>query len=189
MNLERLKATIREHKQELVSKIEKVSDDIEVISMIAGLTEECLREGKKVMWAGNGGSATQASHYAAELVGRYKKKRAPYKSISLSVDLGAITCIANDYGYAEVFSRQVEALGDPEDLLIVMSTSGLSCNIVNAVKVAKTKGIRVVGLLGGDGGSVKDICDIIYIVDSKETSIIQEVHGHICHIICEYSEG
>ena len=134
--------------------------------------------------AGNGGSATDSQHFVAELIGRYKKSRKPYSSVSLSSDIGTITCIANDFGYENIFSRQLEALGKRNDLLIAFSTSGNSKNIINLLKTSKKKKIFSICLLGNKGGQSKNLCDYPVIISSMSTARIQEMHQIIYHNVC-----
>ena len=144
-----------------------------------------LRAGKKVLLMGNGGSAADAQHIAAELVSRFKKERKAIPAISLSTDTSILTAIGNDYGFGKVFERQIEALGNKGDVVIGISTSGNSENVYRAMKLAKEMGLKTIGLLGNDGGKIKDFSDIPLIVPSKNTPRIQEAHITIEHIICE----
>ena len=143
-----------------------------------------LKKGGKIFLCGNGGSAADSQHIAAELVGRFIKDRRPLPAIALSTDTSAITCISNDYGYEYIFSRQVESLGNEADVLLAISTSGNSNNIVEAIKTAKQKKLKVIGLLGKDGGVIKEMCDIPIIVPSDVTARIQEVHIFLGHFFC-----
>lgn len=146
---------------------------------------ERLRRGGKILVAGNGGSAADAQHLAAELSGRYLKERRALAGIALTTDTSALTAIGNDYGFEVVFSRQVEALGRPGDLFIGISTSGNSPNIVKAVESAKELGLKTLGLLGRDGGKLKGLVDDPLVVPSSVTARIQEVHQMIYHFWCE----
>ncbi len=146
---------------------------------------ERLRRGGRVLVAGNGGSAADAQHLAAELSGRYLKERKALAGIALTTDTSALTAIGNDYGFDFVFSRQVEALGRPGDLFIGISTSGNSPNIIKAVESAKELGLRTLGLLGRDGGKLKGLVDDALVVPSTVTARIQEVHQMIYHFWCE----
>lgn len=146
---------------------------------------ERLRRGCRILVCGNGGSAADAQHLAAELSGRYLKERRALAGIALTTDTSALTAIGNDYGFDQVFSRQVEALGRPGDLLIGISTSGNSPNVLKAVESAKQLGLRTLGLLGRDGGKLKDLVDDALIVPSPVTARIQEVHQMIYHFWCE----
>ncbi|MBI2101421.1 D-sedoheptulose 7-phosphate isomerase [Candidatus Woesearchaeota archaeon] len=158
------------------------------IERAAKIVVKTLKNKKKILLAGNGGSATQASHIAAEFVGRYKLERKGLPAIAFTADLAAITSIGNDYGFNAVFERQIEALGNKGDVFIALSTSGNSQNIINAVEKAKKIGIKVIGLLGKNGGKMKNKSDVEMIVPSENTPRIQEAHLMILHIICELAE-
>jgi len=147
-----------------------------------------LAGGGTVYWCGNGGSAADSQHLAAELVGRYSVDRRPLRSVALTTDSSVLTCIANDISYDEVFARQAEALVSPGDVLVAISTSGESQNIIGALRVAKQKGAGTVALLGKGGGSAGSAADYVLIVDSDSTSRIQEAHILIGHILCEIIE-
>jgi D-sedoheptulose 7-phosphate isomerase len=146
---------------------------------------ERLRRGARILVAGNGGSAADAQHLAAELSGRYLKERKALAGIALTTDTSALTAIGNDYGFEVVFSRQVEALGRPGDLFIGISTSGNSPNILKAVESAKALGLKTLGLLGRDGGKLKALVDDALVVPSTVTARIQEVHQMVYHFWCE----
>ena len=148
-----------------------------------------LKAGSKVMFAGNGGSAADAQHMAAELTGRFMRIRPGMAALALTTDTSALTAIANDFGFDQVFARQVEALGRAGDVLVLLSTSGQSMNLINAAKVAKRMGIETVGLLGRGGGVLKEFCGDGYIVKSDDTARIQEAHGFIGHCLCAVIEG
>lgn len=150
---------------------------------------ERLRRGCKMMVCGNGGSAADAQHLAAELSGRYLKERRALAAVALTTDSSALTAIGNDYGFDYVFSRQVEALGRPGDLLIGISTSGNSGNVIKAVEAAKTLGVRTLGLLGRDGGKLMGLVDDALVVPSEVTARIQEVHQMVYHFWCEILDG
>lgn len=164
--------------EELLNKIEEVSK----------LCIELYKGSNKTILAGNGGSAADAQHIAAELVGRYGFDRPSLPSLSLTTDTSNLTAIGNDYGYDNVFSRQLEGMGQKGDLFIGISTSGNSKNIINAFNVAKNKGIKTVALVGRDGGEMAKIADISLIVPSDSTPRIQESHILIGHIICDIIE-
>jgi D-sedoheptulose 7-phosphate isomerase len=140
-----------------------------------------LSEGRKILICGNGGSASDAQHLAAEMVGRFERERRAIPAISLSTDTSILTCLGNDYGYEKVFSRQVEALGNREDILVAISTSGNSQNILEAVETADGKDIFTIGLLGNDGGKLAALVDISVIVPHEVTARIQEAHIFIIH--------
>ena len=169
--------------RELVQKvIENLTDDIEKACKI--LTQTLL-DGHKVLLAGNGGSAADAQHIAAELSGRFVKERKALPGIALTVDTSALTAIGNDYGYDRVFSRQVEAFAQPGDLFIGISTSGNSQSILNAFKIAKEYGCHTIGFAGRDGGKMNGLCDLNIVVPSDVTARIQEMHILIGHILCK----
>lgn len=144
-----------------------------------------LKVGGKILLCGNGGSAADAQHIAAELTGRYKTERDALAGIALTTDTSALTAIGNDYGYEFVFSRQLEALGREGDLLIAISTSGNSGNVVKALELARKIGIKTIGLSGRTGGSMNELCELNLVVPSNDTPRIQEMHIMIGHIICQ----
>lgn len=161
----------------------------EDLANASSLAVETLKRGNKILLCGNGGSAADAQHIAAELTGRYKTERRGLPGIALTTDTSALTAIGNDYGYDRVFDRQVEALANKGDLLIGISTSGNSANVVSALTLAKEMGCATLGLSGRDGGKMNEVCDVNLVVPSDDTPRIQEMHilfGHaICHIIDE----
>lgn len=173
-----LSASIIINSKKLSSQIEK-----SIKEMI-----KCLQTGKKIILFGNGGSATDAQHIASELVGRFKLKRKSLPAIALTTDSSIITSIANDYSFDQVFSRQCESLVSKGDVVIGISTSGNSINVKKGLITSKKKGATTIGLLGNDGGKIKDFTEISIIVDSESTSKIQEVHRVIYHIICDIIE-
>ncbi|MBI2650983.1 D-sedoheptulose 7-phosphate isomerase [Candidatus Woesearchaeota archaeon] len=152
------------------------------------LVVSCMKNGNKLLLIGNGGSSTQASHIAAEFTGRYKMERKALSAIALTTDMAAITAIGNDYGFEKIFERQLEALGNKGDVLIALSTSGNSQNIINAVQKAKKMNMKAIGLLGKNGGRQVNTSDIEIIIPSDNTPRIQEAHLTILHIICELAE-
>jgi D-sedoheptulose 7-phosphate isomerase len=149
---------------------------------------DAYKTGGKVLLIGNGGSAADAQHIAAELVGRFKLERKGLPAIALTTDTSILTALANDYGYDTVFSRQLETLANDKDILIAITTSGTSPNILKAVEMARSKNITVIGLTGGDGGKLQDVADITIAVPSDSTPRIQESHITIGHIICNLVE-
>ncbi|MDE2051009.1 MAG: D-sedoheptulose 7-phosphate isomerase, partial [Gammaproteobacteria bacterium] len=158
------------------------------IQEAAGLMAATLSRGSKLMLCGNGGSAADSQHIAAELTGRFVKDRRPLAAVALSTDTSALTCIANDYGFDHVFSRQVSGLGREGDCLLAFSTSGNSRNVLRAAEAARKAGIRVIGLLGRDGGALRALCDIAVVVPSTTTARIQEAHIFIGHTLCAMVE-
>lgn len=155
-----------------------------VIREAAGLMAASLSQGGKLMFCGNGGSAADSQHLAAELTGRFINDRRPLAAVALSTDTSALTCIANDYSFDEVFSRQVTGLGRSGDCLLAISTSGNSRNVVRAVEAARSADMRVIGLLGRDGGMLRGFCDVAIVVPSPTTARIQEAHIFIGHTLC-----
>jgi D-sedoheptulose 7-phosphate isomerase len=154
------------------------------ISAAGEMLVSTLKNGNKVLLFGNGGSAGDAQHIAAELTGRYKTERQGLPAIALTTDTSALTAIGNDYGYDRIFDRQVEALGKEGDLLIGISTSGNSPNVINALVHGKNSGMKTIGLTGKSGGEIKKHCDISLIIPSDDTARIQEMHILIGHILC-----
>jgi D-sedoheptulose 7-phosphate isomerase len=159
------------------------------IAQTAQLIARALREGRKILLFGNGGSATDASHLAAEFVGRYHKDRAPLPAIALGSDPAAVTCIANDYGYDELFARQVRAHGQKGDIAIAISTSGNSPNVLKGVEAAKACGLTTIGWTGHKGGKLAGLVDHAFIVPSTVTARIQESHITLGHVLCELIES
>lgn len=158
------------------------------LAAAAGLVAEALARGNKVMFCGNGGSAADSQHLAAELVGRYRRNRPGWAALALTVDTSALTAIGNDFGFDEVFSRQVEALGRPGDVLIAISTSGRSPNVLRAVETARARGLKTVGLAGRDGGPLAALVDVALVVPSDDTARVQECHITLGHILCDLVE-
>jgi D-sedoheptulose 7-phosphate isomerase len=158
------------------------------IRQAAALLAGSLAQGGKIMLCGNGGSAADSQHLAAELTGRFLKDRRPLAALALSTDTSALTCIGNDYSFDEVFSRQVTGLGRSGDCLVAISTSGNSRNVMRAAEAARAAGMRVIGLLGRDGGTLRGLCDIALIVPSPTTARIQEAHIFIGHSLCAMVE-
>ncbi|MBU0502907.1 MAG: D-sedoheptulose 7-phosphate isomerase [Candidatus Omnitrophota bacterium] len=161
---------------------------IDQIIEITNLFIDCLKKGGKVIFFGNGGSASDSQHLAAELVGRFKKDRLALPAISLTTNTSILTSLANDYGYDVVFSRQIEALGSKNDLAIGISTSGKAKNVAMAIKQAKKMGLKTIAFTGGDGGELVKLADVSLMINSAVTARIQEAHITIGHIICELVE-
>jgi D-sedoheptulose 7-phosphate isomerase len=149
---------------------------------------DTLRNGKTIFWCGNGGSASESSHLAVELIGRFKNNRNPLPSISLNSDSTAITCIANDFGYEHIYSRQLEGLAKSGDLIVALSTSGKSENIINVLRMARKIGVTSISLLGKGGGEAIAVSDHSITIKSEETARIQELHLIIGHTFCEFAE-
>jgi D-sedoheptulose 7-phosphate isomerase len=158
------------------------------VEAIADALVTALRNGKKILWCGNGGSAAEAQHMAAELSGRFLRERPGLASEALSVNSSTLTCVGNDYGYDYVFSRQVEAFARPGDVVIGMTTSGSSRNIVLALEEAKRRGALAVAFTGNGGGKVAEIADLSLIGPDGYAAIVQEVHQVMAHIVCDLVE-
>lgn len=179
-----LQAAIASHREAVESVL-----DLEVpLNEAVERIRQTFANSGRVFICGNGGSASDAQHFAAELTGRYKQDRPGYPAIALTTDTSALTAIGNDYGYDAVFSRQLESLASPGDCLIAISTSGNSSNVIQAVEAARNKQLSTVGLLGRDGGRLAAMVDIALTVPVDLTARIQEVHIFILHLICEAFE-
>ena len=161
---------------------------LKIVNDIATAATAALRGGGKILIAGNGGSAADAQHIAAEIVGRYKQDRPSYAAIALTTDTSALTAIANDYGFEQVFARQVEGLGARGDVLIAMSTSGRSANILAALKKARERGLVTVGFTGAAGAAMGTDCDHLLIAPSDDTPVVQQIHLAVGHGICDEIE-
>jgi D-sedoheptulose 7-phosphate isomerase len=157
----------------------------ESIQKACEMAVQTLKNGGKILIFGNGGSAADAQHIAAELTGRYKTERPSLAGIALTTDTSALTAIGNDYGYDRVFDRQLEGLGRAGDMAIGISTSGNSKNVISALELAKQKGMRTLGLSGRDGGGMNSACELNIVIPSNDTPRIQEMHITIGHIICQ----
>lgn len=174
-----------EHYQ-TIDKVRKMP--VEPIEKIGKVLADTLKNEGTIFWCGNGGSASDSQHLAAELVGRFKNNRKALRSIALTTDTSVLTCIANDYCYDDIFSRQVEALARKGDVVIGISTSGNSENVLRAFKAAQEMGLKTVALLGKDGGEINDLADNALVIPSNSTARIQEMHILIGHILCEIIE-
>ncbi|MFQ5636895.1 MAG: D-sedoheptulose 7-phosphate isomerase [bacterium] len=165
-----------------------LAETVPVLNEIVNLLRRSLAQGNKIMLCGNGGSAADSQHIAAELVSKFNSDRRALPAIALTTDTSILTSIANDYGYDLVFARQIEALGQAGDVVIGLSTSGHSPNILKAMSMAKEKGLSTVALTGMSGGKLKDCVDICYRVPSDSTPRIQEVHITVAHAFCDILE-
>lgn len=177
--------------QDSINVKQQLLADENTLKQIADVTQRCidaLRSGNKIIFAGNGGSASDAQHIAAELVGRFEKDRPGLPAMSLTTNASQLTALSNDYGYDAVFSRQLQALGKEGDVFFGLSTSGSSANIIAAVEVAKAQGLTVVGMTGNSGGQLETLCDVCLKVPSSNTARIQETHITIGHILCAQIE-
>ncbi|MBI4597900.1 MAG: D-sedoheptulose 7-phosphate isomerase [Candidatus Omnitrophica bacterium] len=160
------------------------AEQIARIANASQMMSEAIRAGGKIVWFGNGGSATQSQHMAAEFVGRFRKDRRSLPSISLTENMASVTAIGNDYAYEQIFSRQLEGLGQAGDVALGLSTSGNSPNVINGLRQAKAMRIATVGLTSGSGGAMAGVCDLCICVPSPVTARIQEAHLAIGHILC-----
>jgi len=158
------------------------------VEAIADAIVAALRDGKRIYWCGNGGSAAEAQHMAAELSGRYLRERPGLNSEALSVNTSTLTCIGNDYGYDDVFARQVQAFVQPGDVVIGMTTSGTSRNVVLALEMAQKKGALTIAFTGNGGGAVMDFSDLALVGPDGYAAIVQEVHQVMAHIVCDLVE-
>ena len=180
-----IKNVFNEHSEVLNKTLKSISKKIEESSDVI---TKSLKSGGTIFWCGNGGSAADSQHIAAEFVGRYKKNRKPLRSIALTTDSSVLTCVANDFSYKEIFSRQLSALGRDGDILVAISTSGESENVKQALLQAKKMKIKTIALLGKKGGVCKNYADIPLIIQSNTTARIQEIHILIEHLLCELVE-
>ena len=172
---------IEEHKN-ATKNLSQISENILYFS---DKIISALKKNNKILICGNGGSAADAQHFSSELICKYEKKRKSLPALSLSTDPSTVTAISNDYGYKYLFSRQIEGLGNKGDILILITTSGNSENLIEAAKTARSKSLIICGLLGRDGGAIKNFLDFDITINNKRTSRIQEMHSLIIHIICK----
>jgi phosphoheptose isomerase len=171
-----------------IQTLESLVDLDAQVAKAADLIEQCLRAGNKLLLCGNGGSAADAAHFATELVVRFAKDRRAYPAICLTSDGGLLTAAGNDYGFEEIFARQVTAFGVPGDVLICLTTSGKSKNVRRALEEAKSRKLKTIAFLGRDGGSTISIADVDLLVRSDSTARIQEAHKLLLHVLCEVVE-
>ena len=169
----------------MVRQLETQQPVLEAIALAMTAT---LRAGGKILWCGNGGSAGDSQHLAAEVVGRFRRARQGLASIALTTDTSILTAVANDYGFDVVFSRQVEALGNPGDLLVGVSTSGNSRNVIAALEAARSRGLVTVAFTGAGGGKLAALADHFFAVASRDTARIQEAHILAGHMLCDWIE-
>jgi D-sedoheptulose 7-phosphate isomerase len=182
---ERLYTIFRESAEVKLAFLESYSETI--LKLVKEIAER-LKKGRKILIFGNGGSACDSQHFATELVGRFKTERNPLPAIALTSDTCLLTALGNDYGFKEIFARQIKALAQKDDIVIGISTSGKSPNVIEALKVAKELGCLTVAFTGKDGGIVKEIAEYVFIVPSYETPRIQECHITLAHALCELLE-
>jgi len=174
-----------EHRDVLRETLEALQPAME---RAAELWTHCLKSGGKVIFAGNGGSAADAQHMAAELLGRFNREREPLPSLALTANTSTLTAIANDYGYGLTFARQLQALGNPPDVFVAYSTSGNSENIIAAARIARQRRVPVIGMTGASGGALGALCDVLLNVPSTSTPRIQEAHLLLGHCLCGWVE-
>jgi D-sedoheptulose 7-phosphate isomerase len=175
---------MEEHLREHLAVFSTINEFFPQVEKASSMAVVAIKNQRKIMFAGNGGSAADAQHLAAELVGRLEKERVSLPGLALSTDTSALTCIGNDYGFEQVFSRQVEGLGAAGDVLVVISTSGNSENLVRAAIVSKARGIYTIGLLGKGGGRLASLVDLPIVIPSANTARIQEAHIFLGHLMC-----
>tara|TARA_B100000902_G_C26975827_1_gene747733 strand:- start:101 stop:688 length:588 start_codon:yes stop_codon:yes gene_type:complete len=180
-----LDKTFNEHTEVLKNTQLIIKEGIKLSSEII---TKSLKKGGTIFWCGNGGSAADSQHIAAEFVGRFKKNRKPLRSIALTTDTSILTCVSNDYSFEEIFSRQIKALGRKGDVLVAITTSGNSKNVKQGLIQARRMGLKTIGLLGKNGGSCKNYTDVPMIIPSNNTARIQEIHILIEHLLCEIIE-
>ena len=169
-------------------KEELLGSQVEVIVRIVEEIVKALKDGGKIIFFGNGGSAADAQHLAAELVGRFKLERRGLPALALSTNTSVLTSVGNDYSFAQVFARQVEALGKREDVAMGISTSGGAVNVIEGILAAKARGIFTIGLTGGKGGKLAELVDLAIVVPSPDTARIQEAHITVGHLVCQLVE-
>jgi D-sedoheptulose 7-phosphate isomerase len=180
---------IKKQLQDHRAVIELLERDLTAqIAEMSSLITTALANGNKLLVMGNGGSAADSQHFVAEIVGRFKMERRALPAVALSTDTSILTAIGNDYGFESIFSRQVEALAASGDIVVGLSTSGNSPNVLKALNLAHDLGCRTIGLLGKDGGSIKPVCDLALVVPTTDTPRIQEGHITIIHIVCDLVE-
>ncbi len=187
MNLAEIREYLSESSNALLESLENSELEEKLVSASQACVES-INSGGKIMFCGNGGSAADSQHLAAELISRFEKERIPIGAVSLTVDTSIITAISNDYSFEKIFSRQVEAIGKPGDVLFCISTSGNSRNVINAANTARELGICIISLTGQSGGELVEIAEIPIMATSSRTGIIQQLHITYGHIICSLME-
>jgi D-sedoheptulose 7-phosphate isomerase len=185
------KDLIGAHLKQSLAALERANSDAALLATaraIAAAMIDALRSGNKILLIGNGGSAADAQHIAAEIIGRYKQDRPAYAAVALTTDTSALTAIANDYGFEQMFARQVEGLGQRGDVLLALSTSGRSPNILAALRTARARGLVTIGFTGSKGEALGALCDHLLVSPSDDTPIVQQIHLAIAHGICDQIE-
>jgi D-sedoheptulose 7-phosphate isomerase len=178
------KSAIEDH----LKVIHGIDEQIDLLEQMARLMALALHAGNQILWCGNGGSAADSQHLAAEIVGRFRRERRGLPSLALTTDTSILTAVANDYGFEAVFSRQVEALGRPGDILVGISTSGNSHNVIAAIERANSQGLTTIAFTGAGGGRAGSVAKYLFAVDSHDTARVQEVHLFAGHMICDWLE-
>lgn len=181
----RMRASIESH----LASLSRLPRAAETIARIGETLEHALKAGNKVLTCGNGGSAAEALHLAEEMIGRFDRDRPPIAAVCLCADPAAMTCISNDYGFEELFARQVQGLGRPGDVLVAFSTSGKSLNIVRALERARGLGVATVGLLGPPGSPAEAYCDVAFTASDMHSSHVQELHLIVTHLLLEHLDN
>jgi D-sedoheptulose 7-phosphate isomerase len=182
---------IEAHLKQSLAGLERANGDAALLAAagsIASAMIAALRAGNKILLIGNGGSAADVQHIAAELIGRYKQERPSYAALALTTDTSALTAIGNDYGFEKVFARQIEGLGRRGDVLLAFSTSGHSPNILAGLRIARERGLVTVGFTGSKGQSLGALCDHLLVSPSDDTPVIQQIHLTVAHAICDQIE-
>lgn len=175
--------------EKLVHKVMNSKTLLKHIAQAAAIWKVAIVAGHKILFCGNGGSAADAQHWAAEVVGRFQKDRPGMPAIALTTDTSILTAVGNDYGYDHIFARQVEALGQQGDVLVAISTSGNSPNVLAAAQAARDKGMKIIGFTAAGGGKLAEMCEVCLAIPTKTTARAQEVHEIIGHILCEILEA
>ena len=186
-----LKDPIAAHFERSLAALQRASQDAALLATarkIAAVITAALRSGNKLLIIGNGGSAADAQHIAAEIIGRYKQDRPAWAAMALTTDTSALTAIANDYGFEQVFARQVEGLGLRGDVLLALSTSGRSPNILAALRTARQRGLVTIGFTGSKGEALGRLCDHLFVSPSDDTPVVQQIHLAVAHGICDEIE-
>jgi D-sedoheptulose 7-phosphate isomerase len=182
---------IAKHLQGSLAALQRAAQDdalLDVARTIAAAMIDALHSGNKILIIGNGGSAADAQHIAAEIIGRYRQDRPAYAAIALTTDTSALTSIANDYGFEQIFARQIEGLGQRGDVLLALSTSGKSPNILAALRRARERGLLTIGFTGSKGENLRALCDHLLLAPSDDTPVIQQIHLAVAHGICDEIE-
>jgi D-sedoheptulose 7-phosphate isomerase len=185
------KDPVRAHLKLSLAALERANNDPALLASaraIAAAIINALRSGNKILLIGNGGSAADAQHIAAEIIGRYKQERPAYTALALTTDTSALTAISNDYGFEQVFARQVEGLGARGDVLLALSTSGRSPNILAALRTARERGLVTIGFTGSTGEALGALCDHLLVSPSDDTPVVQQIHLSVAHGICDAIE-